>query len=165
MEADPNKKLLQKAGSLLARRSHSRGELRDKLAAHGGAVEVETVLDRLERLNLLNDTDYAYNLAVRWIRQEGWGPIKVHHLLMRRHIAAPVADSAIDRVRLEISDEVALESYLKRLCRTHPLPGDRRGIHKLFLSLQRRGFPEEAIWSVLRKRIPLAAWQIFETGE
>jgi len=165
MEADPAKKLMQKAGALMARRSYSRGELRARLAGHGEAQQIESVLDRLEQLNLLNDTEYAYNSAVRWMRQEGWGPGKVRSLLLHRQVSSLIAESAIDRVRLEIGETGALESYLDRRSRTRPLPGDRRGIHKLIMSLQRRGFPSETIWEVLRQRIPAAPWENFETGE
>jgi SOS response regulatory protein OraA/RecX len=165
MDADPVTKLMQKAGALLARRSYSRGELRARLARHGEAQQIESVLDRLEQLNLLNDAEYAYNSAVRWMRQEGWGPVKVRSLLLRRQVSSLIAEAAIDRVRLEIGETGALESYLDRRGRTRPLPGDRRGIHKLIMILQRRGFSSETISEVLRHRIPAAAWNNFETGE
>jgi len=165
MEPDSSKNLMRKAGSLLARRSYSRGELRDKLAPLGEAGQIESVLDRLEQLNLLNDADYAYNSAVRWIKQEGWGPFKVHHLLLRRQIPEAVAEAALNRVRQEISDTGALEAYLERRGRTRPAPVDRKGIIKLITALRRRGFLEDAIWRVLRQRIPGAAWQNFEAGE
>ncbi|MBZ5495866.1 MAG: recombination regulator RecX [Acidobacteriia bacterium] len=156
---------MQKAGSLLARRSYSRGELCTKLASFGEPLAIETVLDRLEQLNLLNDVDYAYNLASRWTRQDGWGPIKVRHLLMRRKVPGPVIEAAIDRVHHEISDTGALEAYLDRRGRTHPLPEDCKGIHKLILSLRRRGFPQEAIWSALRQKVRASVWQELDTGE
>jgi regulatory protein len=165
MEPDRSKSIMHKAAALLARRSFSRGELRARLARFGDPDQIEPVLDRLEELNLLNDADYAYNFAVRWIRQEGWGPIKVLHMLKRRHVGSPLAEAAIDRVRLETSDTAALESFLDRRGRTHPLPGDRKGIHKLVMALRRRGYPEEVIREVLRQRIPAAAWQNFDTGE
>jgi len=165
MEPDPTNKIMHKAAALLARRSYSRGELGAKLTTLGDPDQIEPVLDRLEELNLLNDADYAYNSAVRWIRQEGWGPVKVLHMLKRRQVSSSLAETAIDRVRMEISDTAALESFLDRRGRTHPLPGDRKGIQKLVMSLRRRGYPEEAIWDVLRRRIPAAAWQNFETGE
>ncbi len=52
-----------------------------------------------------------------------------------------------------------LVEYLERRSRTRPLPADRKGIHKLILSLQRRGYSQEVIWDVLRQKIPAAAWQ------
>ncbi len=165
MEPEPSKKIMQKAGSLLARRAYSRGQLRDKLAPLGESGHVESVLDRLEQLGLLNDAEFAYNLASRWIRQEGFGPAKVYHLLRRRQISAAAADAAVERVRREISDHDALADYLARRSRTRQLPADRRAIHKLILSLQRRGFSQEVIWEVLHDAIPVSAWKDFQTGE
>ena len=95
---------MQKAGSLLARRSYSRGELRSKLATLGEGQRIESVLDRLEELNLLNDGEYAYNSASRWIKQDGWGPLRVHDLLLRREVPASIAQTAIERVLHDISE-------------------------------------------------------------
>ncbi len=54
-DPDVQKKLLNKAGAILGRRPHSRGELRLKLLRYGAETEVEAALDRLQELNLLND--------------------------------------------------------------------------------------------------------------
>jgi regulatory protein len=165
MAPGPDKQLMQKAGSLLARRPYSRGELRDKLAAHGEPQPIEAVLDRLEQVNLLNDADYAYNSACRWIRHDGWGPAKVRHLLLRRKVPGPAVEEALDRVRRETSDTDALAAYLDRRGRTQPLPEDRKSIHRLILRLRRRGYGQEIIWSVLRQKIPAASWQDLDKGE
>ena len=165
MGADPAKQLMRKAGALMARRPYSRGELQAILARHGDAQQVVSVLHRLEQLNLLNDTEYAYNFAVRRMRQEGWGSDKVRALLLHRQVSGHIADAAIDRVRQEIGETGALESYLDRRSRARPLPGDPRGVHRLILSLQRRGFARETIREVLRHRIPATVWEDFETGE
>ena len=165
MEADPVKKLMQKAGALMARRSYSRGEMRARLARHGEDRQIESVLDRLEQLNLLNDTEYAYNLAVRRMRQGGWGPDQVRALLLKRQVSSRTAEAALDRVRQEIGETGALESYLDRRSRARPLPGDPRGVHRLIMSLQRRGFARETIREILRQRIPATVWEDFETGD
>ncbi len=157
--------IMHKAGALLSRRPYSRGELRAKLAALGEAAEVEKTLDRLEELNVLNDATYSYNLASMWIKQAGWGPLKVRFHLLRRQVSAAVAESAVDRVRQEVSDGEALTAYLNRRARQKPMPEDRRGIRKLIGALRQRGFTDETIWTELRRRIPTAAWKVFDTGE
>lgn len=165
MESDSGKKIMQKAGSLLARRAYSRGQLRDKLAPLGEIDQIESVLDRLEQLQLLNDAEYAYNSASRWVRQEGFGPAKVYQFLRRRQVSGAAAEAAIERVRRETSETDALVDYLVRRSRTRPLPANRKAIHKLILSLQRRGHSQEVIWEVLRQKIPASAWREFNTGE
>jgi len=165
MVSDPVAQLMRKAGALIARRPYTRGELQARLAGQGDQQQVVSVLDRLEQLNLLNDADYAYNFAGRRMRQEGWGPEKVRASLLHRQISDHIADAAIERVRLEIGETGALESYLDRYSRARPLPGDPRGVSKLVLSLRRRGFARETIREVLRRRIPAITWEDFETGE
>ena len=73
--------------------------------------------------------------------------------------------STLDRIGQELSDADLLVAYLERRARNHPLPGDRRGIRKLVASLRQRGFPDEAVYGVLRQRIPTVAWKKFDTGE
>jgi regulatory protein len=165
MEDDPFKKIMSKAGQLLARRAHSRGQLREKLAPHGEIQQIESVLDRLEQLNLLNDAEYAYNSASRWMKQDGFGPAKVYHLLRRRQVSAAVADAAMERAGREIDEIESLRNYLARRSRTQSMPANRKSVDKLFQSLQRRGFSREAIWEVLRQTVPPGAWREFETGE
>lgn len=165
MAPDPDSNLMKKAGSLLARRSYSRAELRDRLSRFGEPQQIESLLDRLEQLQLLNDADYAYNFASRWMKQEGLGPIKVLNLLLQRKVSEPVADAAIAKVHEEITDAGVLEAYLERFCRTHPLPEHRKGIRRLVSRLQSRGFPDHAIWGVLRHKLSPAALQNLDTGE
>ncbi len=159
------KKLLNKAGRILARRAYSRGEMEIKLARIASDDEVEEALRRLEELDLLNDAKYAYNFALCRIKQDRWGPIRVQHALLRSRVAPETADAAIARVRLEIGDDVALAGYLDQLRRKHELPSDRKGIRKLILHLRRRGFKEETIHTALERVISPAAWECFETGE
>jgi SOS response regulatory protein OraA/RecX len=158
-------KLMQKAGRLLARRDYSRGELGEKLSLVADECEVETVLQKLEQLDLLNDEHYAYNFAVNRMKRDGWGPLKVFHSLLRRRIASRLAESVIARVRCETGDGNLLRGYLRGFCGKHGLPQDRRSIQKLIARLRRRGFHDEIIYSVLRESLPAMAWRCFDTGE
>jgi SOS response regulatory protein OraA/RecX len=165
MESALRKKLLKRAGDLLARRSYSRGELRTKIAKSAGPEDVEGILNCLEALNLLNDADYAYNFACSRMRQQGWGPIKVRQSLGRRQVAPQVIEAAIDRARQNVGDEVFLRSYLDRRCRKIGLPTNRKGIERLISHLRRRGFADSTIYGTLRQVIAEASWECFETGE
>jgi regulatory protein len=161
----PDKFLMQKAGLLLGRRAFSRGELRFRLLKFSGEDEVESVLDRLEELGLLNDAEYAYNFALRRLRDMGWGPAKVRHSLMRKHIPAGAAEVALERVRGIVGDADVLNRYLDKLARNTGLPTDQRGIRKLMSHLRNRGFQDEQIWQSLRERIPADHWRRHETGD
>ncbi len=165
MDSERHKLLLQRAGDLLARRAYSRGELRGKLAKIAGEMSLNSVLDRLEQLNLLNDYDYAYNFALRRIKQDGWSTDKVLQALIRREVAQSVIDRVLERIRAEIGDESPLKVYVQEYCRKRGFPTDVKNLRSLFLHLRRRGFDEEDILRVLRGTVPPALWQRFETGE
>jgi regulatory protein len=158
------KKLMSKAGALLARRAHTRGELREKLLRFADEPEVEATLGRLEELNLLNDREYAYNFASRRSRHEGWGPLRVRQALLRRRVAPDLVEHALRRVMEEAGD-TALREYVEKHCRKTGWPQDRRGIQRLIGHLRRRGFHEDSILNALRLLIPAAVWQRFDTGD
>jgi regulatory protein len=157
--------LLKKAGTLLARRAYSRGELRIKLLKTAGEREVDSALDRLEQLNLLNDADYAYNFAFYRIKHEGWGPAKVRDSLLRRHVAPSAIEGALDCVRSTLGGNPDLVEYMRKFCGKRWPPTDPKQLQRLIMHLRRRGFDEDCIFSTLRREIPEAVLQHFETGE
>ncbi len=165
MAVELRQELLKKAGRLLARRPYSRAEMRAKLSKWGNTDAVEGALDHMEAVGLLNDRDYAYNLAFSCIRQRGWGSARVRQYILRRQVAEDVIEKAIDRVRGDISDEASLYEYLNRHCRKSGLPSDRKGIQKLIDHLRRRGFADATILRTLRQAIPQVNWECFETGD
>lgn len=93
---------MKKAAAMLARRAHSRGELRQKLSAvradDGDAIQIEPILNRLEQLELLNDADYAYNFSFRHLKESGWGPEKIRAALCNREVSETDIDRALERV-------------------------------------------------------------------
>ena len=157
--------LLKKAGDLLSHRAYSRGEMGDKLGEVAEERQVEEALDHLEQLNLLNDTEYAYNFALYRIMRDGWGPEKVHYALARRHIAKKTIQDVLEKIRNELGEEFALVEYMQKHCRKQGLPDDPKGVQKLVAHLRRRGFDESVIFQVLERVIPATVMQRFETGE
>jgi regulatory protein len=160
-----SKKLMSRAGNLLGRRSYSRGELARKLLKLAEPLEVEAVLNRLEELDLLNDSKYAYNLAFYRLRECGWGPHRVRHALLQRQVTADLVESAMNRVFQEQGEGPILQGYLDRYCAKNGMPSDRKGIQRLLLHLQRRGFNHEVIHRTLRQKVEAKAWSSFESGD
>lgn len=71
---------------LLARREHSRFELRYKLAARGfDAADVESALTRLQAESLLDDARFA-EAYVRSRAERGFGPLKITQELRSRGV-------------------------------------------------------------------------------
>ena len=165
---------MKRAAALIARRAHSRGELRRKLAAAqnvGEACAIEAVLDRLEHLNLLNDAEYAYNFAFYRIKDLGWGEEKVRKALSDRDVAKAAADRALDRVREETAPggtggiAGALIEYIESYCRKHGTPSTVKDSQKLARRLIGRGFDEDRVIGALQRIIPPETFRHFETGD
>jgi SOS response regulatory protein OraA/RecX len=164
-EQEVKLKLMNKAGRLLSHRLYSCGEMRLKLLPFANEQEVDAALTRLKELNLLNDGNYAYNLALFQIAKQGWGPAKAFHSLLRHKIAPEEAQLAIERVEKEESYEVALTRFLEKSFRKSPVPQNRSDLTRLINRLRRRGFADATIFNTLRQKIPAAVWRTFDSGE
>jgi len=166
MDIDLHKLLLKKAGALLARRAYSRMDLQTKLAEFADEQQVESALQHLERLNLLNDPDYAYNFALRHVRQHGWSLARVRNALLAHHVGGGIIELALEKIRLEAgSEESGIREYVHKRYGKSGIPADPKGVRKLILHLQHRGFDEATIFGALRGVIPDAVLKHFETGE
>ena len=166
MDSDIHKLIMKKAGDFLARRPYSRGDLQKKLAAYGDARQVEAVLQQLERLSLLNDMDYAYNFALRRIRQLGWSQARVKTVLQGHHVDDSVIQRALEQINKVSGGEAsAIREYISKRYGKSGLPSDTRGIRKLMMYLRQRGFEQENIFRALSGQIPDDVLRSFETGE
>jgi SOS response regulatory protein OraA/RecX len=157
-----NDLLMKRAAAFIARRAHSRGELRRKLAGATNSDkvsddEIETALDRLEHLNLLNDAEYAYNFALYRIKDTGWGEEKVRDALLGKDVAMAAADCAIERVREEIARDGtadALTEYVEKYCRKHGTPCTLKEAQKMARHLAGRGYVQDMITEAIQRIIP-----------
>ncbi len=165
MDPGIDRTLLRKAGALLARRAYSRNELQKKLSAVAEEHQVESVLDHLEQLKLLNDAEYAYNFAFRRIRQQGWSPEKVRSALLQHNIEQTSIETALQQVRNESDDASIILEYVKKHCGKAGPPADPKGVRKLLAHLRHRGFDEETILGALKGIIPAESLQRLESGE
>ena len=133
-----------KAVALLARREHSRSEIKGKLASRLGeakASEIEEALDRLEKEGYLSDLRFAKELAL--YRMDKWGNAKIAHELRLRGIKK---DTAAKVIAENLSDEG--DRALVALSKKHPGPipkDDQKPRLKLRRFLERRGFAQSSI--------------------
>jgi regulatory protein len=166
MDAGIYKSLMKKAVGFLSRRAYSRTELYRKLEAFAESEHVENVITVLERLNLLNDSDYAYNFALRRIGLLGWSQARVRNLLLGHEVDAAVIEEALKRAYLESGgEESVLRRYAQKRFEKAGLPSSRKEVRKLIMHLRHRGFVDENIFRVLRENIPEEILPPFETGE
>src|SRR5215471_7665734 len=93
-------RVFQRAVKLLAARSHSVAELRDKLRRTRSADEatVETVIDRLREYGYLDDERLAFGYAAHKVRRQPTGRRRLERDLKFKQIDEAVAGEALDLV-------------------------------------------------------------------
>ena len=136
-----------RAMRLLARREHSREELRRKLAAHANEGEdVNGVLDDLAQKGWLSDARYAEQAAR--VKARRYGPLKVVHYLKSRGLADELIAAGMQAAA---AGEAAssLESIWRS--RFRDPPADEKEKARQVRFLQGRGFPLEEIFRFLRE--------------
>jgi regulatory protein len=139
--------LRARAMRLLARREHSRVELRRKLAtvaAEGDDVEV--VLDELAQKGWLSDARYAEQ-AVR-AKARRFGPLKVAHELR----AKGIEEETIARAFRCAGEDGAADLPRVWGARFCAFPNNNRERARQVRFLQGRGFPLDDILKFLRTR-------------
>ncbi|TMC37036.1 MAG: regulatory protein RecX [Chloroflexi bacterium] len=137
---------------LLARRAHSRAELRRKLARRGFSVEdVDATMARLSRLGYLDDASFAAGHVRR--RSATLGPLALSAELSARGVDRAVAGAALDA--FDHSAQVAAATRLaERLSARKSTAGYRELLDSVGARLLRRGFS----LGVAREAC-LAVWQ------
>ena len=137
--------LRARAMRLLARREHSRAELKRKLMAHAGeGDDLDALLDDLVKRGWLSDARFAEQ-SIR-AKARRFGPLKVAQQLRARGLD----EETIARgFRAAAADGVAsLESIWRSRFHAPPANGRERARQARFL--QGRGFPLEEILRFLR---------------
>ena len=134
---EPRRACRKQALDLLARREHSRLELRRKLLARSHAQAVaDEVLDGLRREGLLDETRFARQF-VRSRKGRGQGPAKIRAQLLQRGIG----DSLIEMALTEADcDWVALAAAARRKRFGAAAPGGRGERARQARFLKSRGF-------------------------
>jgi regulatory protein len=138
--------LKSRALRMLARREHSREELRRKLervAVEGD--DIDAVLDDLAARGWLSDARFA-ELAIR-ARSRRFGPLKVAHQLRSRGVAEETISAGFRAAGVEGASDIA-KIWGSRF---HAPPADERERGRQVRFLQGRGFPLDAALKFLRQ--------------
>lgn len=131
---------------LLARREHSRAELRAKLLPHAGeGADVEALLDECTRRGWLSEERFVEQTVRAKARR--YGPLKIAHHLRGKGIGE--ADIAAGLARAAAGEREALASAWR--ARFGRLPEDEVQKAKQVRFLQQRGFALAAILAFLKR--------------
>ena len=82
---------------LLARREHSRSELKTKLTRHYSFNGLDAVLDRLEADDYLSDARFA-TCFVRHRSSLGFGPLKIRHECYQKGLNDAIIDRELSTI-------------------------------------------------------------------
>src|SRR5262245_43286631 len=120
---------------MLARREHSRAELKQKLAAHGSEEEIEEVLDRLQSVKLLSDE--RFTAAYVRSRAARLGAGRLRHELRQRGVAEELVERELAADDLPDELERARAVWQKKF---DAAPVDAKDWARQARFLQGRGF-------------------------
>ena len=141
-EPGPDTRARNSAVRLLARREHSRAELRGKLVGRGFENDsVEELLQGLEDQDLLSDERFAMSLIASRA-ETGYGPKRIDLELRNRGVSEELAREALAKAEVDWGQQVtdqAVRKFGSDPAQTFP-EWARRARY-----LERRGFGQDAI--------------------
>jgi regulatory protein len=144
--ARPEPSLRARALRLLARREHSREELRRKLAPHvEEGDDVSILLDDLAARGWLSDARFAELTARAKARR--FGPLKLAHYLKSRGLGEEIIAAGIKAAGVD--GTASIEAIWRS--RFRDLPVDERDKARQVRFLQGRGFPLDEIFRFLKQ--------------
>ncbi len=126
----------EKALYLLEYRPHSRYELFTKILREYPEEATREAVERVMELGLINDEQYASDLANEFLNRKGYGVHRVRQELAKRGIDRDL----IDQVLCETDSDP--ETILMQLIakKYKPIPTDRKGVEKVIAAIVRRGY-------------------------
>lgn len=146
----------EKALSLLARRAHSKYELKQKLFQKKFEKEkIETVLNTLESDGYINDFEFAKLFINERIAKGKSGPIKIKSELMGKGVKREVIDEVLKIFfPSEENEDAAFSIAEKKISQLKKRNLDERIIkQKLYSFLLSRGFSFEVAKQVSEKKL------------
>lgn len=160
---DPRyRRLMDYATRILARRSYTAQEMRDKLRKreqHSPELE-EQVLKRLKEINLVNDESYVRNYLELNYLHKHQGFFKVAQKLKQKGIDPKETEELWNK--LEVSEyHMAREALRKALKRINKYPPEKRAA-KIVSFLASRGFKPRVIYKLSKFAISDEALQMDE---
>lgn len=150
---DPFKKAKSDCLKLLAVKPRTRADLAKALARKGHEPDVaEQVLDRLEKARLIDDAEYADMLVRSRHSYQGLGRRALKSELIRKGVAATVADEAVGAIDAEQEETRARQLVTKRVAAMSGVD-DKTATRRLVGVLARKGYPEGLAYRVVREAL------------
>ncbi len=123
------------AVSLLSRRDHSEGELRQKLRQKGYSDGIEEALDKLKGQGYLDDERFARMYVGELIRLKGYGKARLKRELYRKGVSREITDIILEEAEFP---EDKLEKIIRRKYMRYL--DDEKGVRRTVNALLRLGY-------------------------
>jgi regulatory protein len=149
---DVRRRTFERAVRLLAAKSRSVAELRERLLEKKGATEdvVETVIARLREYGYLDDERFAFSYASLKVKQRPVGRRRLERDLKFKKVDTEVANEVLELVYSETPEEQLIDQAIAKRLRLRGRPKNRAEAKSLFDHLLRQGFPFELVSDKIR---------------
>jgi len=137
--------IYNQAARILARRAHSREELRRKLLRKWDSSQVEVVLGRFEELGYLNDEEFACLRARSQRSLKHWGNHRIRADLKSRGLDAKIIELALTRLEAELPEVDSLHQLTQNWIRRYGSPTSVSQLKRLFDRCVRMGYSPEQV--------------------
>ncbi|MFA0813522.1 regulatory protein RecX [Microbulbifer epialgicus] len=148
---DPAQALFGAALELLARREHSRQELKQKLTGKFPDSDFNALFERLQELNYQSDQRFAEVFARSRVLR-GQGPVRIRQELQQRGIRGEYATNAIEQMEVnwfELAQEQLQRKYRTPISAALPRDQQMKERARRQRYLAYRGFSADAIsWAL-----------------
>ncbi len=140
---------LKRAYKFLSYRPRSEAEVRAKLSQLGFPQEsIETTLEKLRSLNLLDDDSFARGWARGRAEGRGYGPLRIERELRQKGIAKSLISRVVKEAFGREEGKEKARALLEKRFRGRDLR-DRKILNRAIAFLQRRGYRNSVIAEVL----------------
>jgi len=140
-------KTMNRAVKLLAAKSRSVGELRERLlekAWTNGEI-VDQVIEKLKSYGYLNDPQFALDTVIAKIRSRPQGRRRVLQAMSRKKLDQATLKTAIDSAYDLLPEAELINTAIEKRIRVKGRPKDRIELKKFYDHLLRQGFGYDLI--------------------
>lgn len=153
LEWDQYPRLRQKMVDLLARRAHSRLELKQKAIMNGFKAELaEDVINSLEDSGYVDDAGFSLAYARDKFKFNKWGPNRIRAGLKSKGITDPHINAAIESISDSETQEQQITKLLEKQCAKFTKEADflkRR--KKAYNFLIRKGYRHSDVMKIIEQ--------------
>ncbi len=142
---------LQRALKFLGFRARSKQEVRVKLTQLGFPQRtIEATLDRLRNLNLLNDEQFARDLALSRAKHSGYGHLRIERELWQKGISKSLTEHILNETFAEQGEKESAMALLEKKFKNKDL-NDLRILRQADNFLHQRGYSDSLIAELLER--------------